>query len=168
MCQRNTSVRTEGEFLTTTCTSHERVSHAYLEYQDNSDSQYRGFRNNIPALCGLIAVFFVCRTIYTRLARPRLAPDNLYRIPFSLAFSSFMLVALHGTSVLKILLILSLNFLIAKVSGKSKTGPILTWIFNIAILFLNETQDGYRYADLHPSLGYLVWFRSSTRGIPVH
>ena len=124
--------------------------------QDNSDSQYRGFRNNIPALCGLIAVFFTSKVVYTRLARPRLAANNLYHIPFSIAFSAFMLTVLHGTSVLKILVILSINYLIATVFGGSKTGPVLTWIFNIAVLFLNETQDGYRYANLHPSLEYLV------------
>jgi hypothetical protein len=35
-------------------------------------------------------------------------------------------------------------------------GPLLTWIFNVLILFANETYGGYRYASFHPSLEVLV------------
>lgn len=82
--------------------------------------------------------------------------ENLYHIPFSLAFSILMLIVLHGTSLIKIVIILSLNYVIAKLCRGSKLGPVLTWIFNAAILFLNETQDGYRFAHVHPSLQYLA------------
>ena len=131
-----------------------------VSFQDNSDSQYRGFRSNIPALLGLITAFFCFKFVYSRLIQPRLTvrqvTDNLHHIPFSLAFSVCMLVALHGTSVLKIFIILSLNYLIAKTCRGSKVGPAVTWVFNAAVLFLNETQEGYRFASIHPSLQYLV------------
>ncbi|KAJ3550711.1 hypothetical protein NM688_g5016 [Phlebia brevispora] len=123
---------------------------------DNSDAQYRGFRNNIPALSGLIVAFFAFKTIYTQVAKFRASAvrftDNLHHIPFSLAFSMLMLIILHGTSVLKIFAILSINYLIAKLGRGSKVAPVLTWVFNGAVLFLNETQDGYRFSSLHHSL----------------
>jgi uncharacterized membrane protein len=40
-----------------------------------------------------------------------------------------MLIGLHGTSIAKVLLILSGNYLIAKTAGKSKLGPLATWVF---------------------------------------
>ena len=67
-----------------------------------------------------------------------------------------MLFGLHGTSAFKVLLILSLNYAIAKTAKGSKFGPIATWIVNAAILFANERYSGYRYGDIFPALGWLV------------
>ena len=127
--------------------------------QDNSDAQYRGFRSNAPALLGLSTVFLACKAIYSKLVTLRMSrqpTDNLHSIPFSLGFSLLMLIVLHGTSILKILAILSLNYAIVKIGRGSRLTPIITWIFNAAVLFLNETQEGYRFSAIHPSLGYLV------------
>ncbi|TFY56821.1 hypothetical protein EVJ58_g7407 [Rhodofomes roseus] len=63
-----------------------------------------------------------------------------------------MLAGLHGASVLKVLLILTGNYAIAKVTKGSKLNPLLTWIFNGVVLFANERNEGYRFAALHPSL----------------
>jgi hypothetical protein len=70
-----------------------------------------------------------------------------------------MLLALHGASILKILLILSFNFAIAKCCGGSRLGPILTWVFNGAVLFANERHSGYLFHSIHPSLGSLVSYK---------
>lgn len=74
-----------------------------------------------------------------------------------------MLVGLHGTSALKILLILCLNYAIAVFSKGSTSGPMLTWVFNILTLFANERNAGYRFATLHPALGTLVRVDASSR-----
>ena len=78
-------------------------------------------------------------------------------IPFTLFFSILAITGLHGTSIPKIGLILLINYAIAKRAGKlPASGPILTWTFNAAILFLNETCDGYRFASLSKHLAFLV------------
>jgi hypothetical protein len=71
-----------------------------------------------------------------------------------------MLLGLHGASILKIFAILALNYSVAKVCKGSKLGPVLTWIFNGAILFANEINSGYQFGNFHPSLELLVSFRA--------
>ena len=79
-----------------------------------------------------------------------------HSVPFLLFFSAVFLVGLHGASIIKVLAILSTNFAITRACGSWKYGPILTWTFNIAILFSNEWNDGYRFDSLHHALGFLV------------
>lgn len=79
-----------------------------------------------------------------------------YIIPYLFVFAVLMLAGLHGTSILKVFTIVSLNYAIAKYTKGSKLNPLLTWIFNGIILFANEQNEGYRYAVLHPSLEILA------------
>jgi hypothetical protein len=81
------------------------------------------------------------------------------RLPFLALFSVAMVAGLHGTSILKILFILTVNYGIAKFTRASAVGPVLTWAFNIAMLFANEIQDGYRFEALHNGLDVLVCLR---------
>ncbi|PCH42536.1 MBOAT-domain-containing protein [Wolfiporia cocos MD-104 SS10] len=138
---------------------HRRLTPGWLfgRQVDNSDAQYRSFRNNIPPLIILSATFLGLKSLYTLLIR-RFRPvqsDNTYLIPYSLVFSILMLLGLHGTSALKIILILSSNYFIARACRGSKVGPVLTWVFNAAMLFANDRFEGYRFASLHSSLGNL-------------
>jgi hypothetical protein len=82
----------------------------------------------------------------------------MYLLPFNFGASIVMLVALHGTSALKIFAILTGNYLISKSCGGSKSGPICSWIFNTVVLFLNDRYSGYRFGDLVSSLAFLVCF----------
>jgi len=85
-----------------------------------------------------------------------LPPQNkIYLVPFILSFAILMLLGLHGPSVLKILAILTINYGIAKTCASSRLGPVLTWIFNMLVLFAIERNDGYRFASLHPYLDVL-------------
>ena len=132
--------------------------------QDNSDAQYRSFRNNIPVLTALIVLSLALKSLYTHVTKlgvsgPR--RDNLYLIPFLVTFSVLFLLGLHGTSIIKVFIILSINYSIAKYLGPSKLSPILTWVFNGVILFANETYSGYKFAPIHPSLELLVRLLSS-------
>lgn len=82
--------------------------------------------------------------------------NHLHLPPFLLGFSTVFLLALHGMNVLKIFLILSVNYGIAKYLGGSKLNPLLTWIFNGAVLFTSEIYSGYPFRSLHTALAPLV------------
>lgn len=69
------------------------------------------------------------------------------RISFDLGFSVLFLLALHGFSALKVLLILYINYTLAT-QLKKEYVPVATWIFNIGILFANELGKGYSYSDI--------------------
>ncbi|KAF5348640.1 hypothetical protein D9758_006745 [Tetrapyrgos nigripes] len=126
---------------------------------DNSDSQYRSFRNNIPILAVVATLFLTLKFAWNRLYALTnsdvLHKDHLHLIPFNLFFSIIFLFGLHGASVVKVIAILLVNYSIAKACGSSKVGPALTWIFNIGILFLNDRYNGYRFGSLLPSLEML-------------
>ncbi|KAJ7752835.1 MBOAT, membrane-bound O-acyltransferase family-domain-containing protein [Mycena maculata] len=120
---------------------------------DNSDAQYRGFRNNfIPLVLGA-GVFLLAKFVRTRLHGA--AKDNLYLLRFNCVASIVMLLALHGTSILKILPILTANYLISKTCGASKAGPICSWIFNVVVIFMNDWHSGYKFGNIMPSLAFL-------------
>ena len=66
------------------------------------------------------------------------------RITFDLYFALVYIFALHGSSVLKIMVILSTNYAIAK-QLKREHLPVATWVFNTGIMFANELCKGYSY-----------------------
>ncbi|KAG6840338.1 hypothetical protein C0991_007339 [Blastosporella zonata] len=104
-----------------------RLSPGWIPYRkvDNSDAQYRGFRNNFWLLTGLASVYLFVKYIWTRLGTST-PPDNTYLFRFKLVCSVLFLFGLHGTSLLKILIILAMNYAIARLCGGSKAGPLLT------------------------------------------
>ncbi|KAK7204414.1 MBOAT, membrane-bound O-acyltransferase family-domain-containing protein [Myxozyma melibiosi] len=113
---------------------------------DNSDAQYSGFRGKIPVLTSAIILHFILRKLSLAFKIPR--------ISFDLGFAAIFLSALHGVSVLKIVAIYSINYSFTRYLP-SKSGMISTWIFCIAILFLNEMYEGYKFGSLLPVLGVL-------------
>ena len=138
---------------------------------DNSDQQYATFRDNVPYLFVVLTLHPLLRRLYdfirntgpTPSAKP--IPDSAdslessaaesstadgrmnQRISFDVGFSVIFLLALHGFSALKVLLILYINYTL--VTGLRKEYvPMVTWIFNIGILFANELGKGYPYSDI--------------------
>ena len=69
------------------------------------------------------------------------------RVSFDFWFAILFVIALHGFSALKIILIIFTNYILAKTMPR-KYVPAVTWIFNIAILFANELGHGYPYARI--------------------
>jgi protein-cysteine N-palmitoyltransferase HHAT len=126
--------------------------------QDNSDAQYRSFRLGLPALAALMATFFALKYAYTRpILRGSSPPTNyLHRVPFYLIFSLLMLIVLHGASVLKVLIILSANYGLAKATGGKRFAVPVTWLFNGGVLLANEWFGGYAFASLHSGFAFLV------------
>ncbi|KAI8887669.1 MBOAT-domain-containing protein [Backusella circina FSU 941] len=116
---------------------------------DNSDAQYAQFRDHIPKLVPLVIAYLIASHF-------KRGNNNKRSQKYSLALSLATIVLLHGTNVLKMLVITGTSFLIGRTLGGSRLNPIFTWIFNLAILFSNEYYDGYRYASLFgPSLEWM-------------
>ena len=85
------------------------------------------------------------------------ADDRLERrLRFDFAFAILFLTVLHGTSALKVLLILYINFSIATKLPPNYVVPA-TWVFGVGTLFANELSGGYPYhkiaAFVSPGLG---------------
>ncbi|KAK5132945.1 hypothetical protein LTR08_008308 [Meristemomyces frigidus] len=123
---------------------------------DNSDSQYSSFRNQVPTMLAIVGSHLLLRRVYEyfttdgktqhdRLAAPEARLRN--RVTFDLAFAAAFVIAMHGVSALKILIILYLNYQVATAVPKKYAG-VATWAFNIGILFANELCRGYRFASM--------------------
>ncbi|KAI5122746.1 hypothetical protein M0805_009831 [Coniferiporia weirii] len=125
---------------------------------DNSDAQYRSFRNNLPLLAAIACTFLLLKSIYLKLFnRTRVSEHGmlLHQLPFIFVFSMLFLLGLHGANALKIFFILCLNYTIGKFFKSSKLTPILTWVFNMGVLFAIERNSGYRFSSLSSSLAFL-------------
>lgn len=133
---------------------------------DNSDDQYASFRDNVPYLFIVMALHPLLRRVFESVYKPdtllsdkvsygRLAEtedtsaDNKFvqRISFDVGFSILFLLALHGSSAVKVLIILYINYNIAT-QLKKEYVLAATWIFNIGILFANELGKGYPFATI--------------------
>lgn len=121
---------------------------------DNSDAQYRGFRDNIPYMALLLMLHPLLRRAYERFSCSKkgttvLSPDVRLnqRITFDAVFAVVFLIALHGISAVKIFAILFINYKIPRALPKP-SAAITTWIFNIAVLFANELCRGYPFANI--------------------
>ncbi|KAF4124893.1 D-alanyl-lipoteichoic acid acyltransferase DltB, MBOAT superfamily [Geosmithia morbida] len=117
---------------------------------DITDAQYNTFRSNIPYMALLLLLHPLLRRVwnsrYPVLGRLRdVGAARLeQRVSFDYAFGLFYLVALHGFSALKVLLILTVNHRLATRLPRQYI-PVATWVFNISVLFANELCTGYRY-----------------------
>jgi protein-cysteine N-palmitoyltransferase HHAT len=133
---------------------------------DNSDAQYRGFRDNVPYMALVVTIHPLCRKLYERLTASRSeslsnvsngsisrgdgrsAEQRLkVRVNFDFAFALLFLLALHGISIVKVLAILWFNYQVATKLPRQYVS-VATWIFNIAILFANELGRGYPLASI--------------------
>ncbi|KIW00408.1 hypothetical protein, variant [Verruconis gallopava] len=147
-------------------------------FQDNSDAQYSSFRDNLPYLAIVLVLHPVLRKLYDSFWRSNsyievkksnghgrnghqltmgltasAAADTrmAQRITFDFYFALMFIVALHGFSSLKVLLILLMNYKIAKNVPKQYI-PTCTWIFNITVLFANELLRGYPFTFVAASI----------------
>ena len=149
---------------------------------DNSDQQYANFRDNIPYLFAVMTLHPLLRRIFESIynAAPTVSSRALpngsdspsgsasesiiadrrmnRRISFDVCFSILFLLALHGFSAPKVLLILYINYTLATRLRKDYV-PVATWIFNIGILFANELGKGYPYGDIADNI--LPWSASA-------
>jgi hypothetical protein len=87
----------------------------------------------------------------------RLFTNLLHLLPVNLVLSLVMVLTLHGSSAFKILLIMTINYLIARNCRGSWFTPVLTWTFNGVVLLANDICHGYQFSSLGSSLSYLVF-----------
>ena len=138
---------------------------------DNSDQQYATFRDNVPYLFVVMTLHPLLRRFFDSvykavpngssktLVNDSVSPNGSVsesavadgrlnqRISFDVGFNILFLLALHGFSAPKVLLILYINYALAT-GLRREYVPVATWIFNIGILFANELGQGYPYSDI--------------------
>lgn len=111
---------------------------------------------NMPYMILLLVFHPLCRKAWNTFYRP--LPKNKtmideaearldQRASFDFSFAIVFLTALHGFSMLKVLIILYLNYNIATGMPR-KYVPIATWAFNVGTLFANDLGNGYHYKDI--------------------
>lgn len=110
---------------------------------DNSDQQYRFFRDNFFLLSGLIVLHCLVRRLATPLLR------ILKRTWFDFGFGILFLFAAHGFNSLRILAHVLTNYAIGRYIPSKKAAVAVTWIYGILTLFIN---DRYRNLSLGSSL----------------
>lgn len=124
----------------------EHLSPGFLRPVDNSDSQYASFRDQAPTLALLMVGHTGLRKLLDQVVR------GTGRVKFDFVFGLIFLAVLHGFGALKVLGIATLTYNVAKLGQKSLLNPAMTWTMIIALLFMNEWHQGYKFAALHPSL----------------
>lgn len=107
---------------------------------DNSDTQYRFFRNNFWLLVGLVAGHVSLRKWIVHVK------GDIERTWFDVGFGVVYLFALHGVNVVKIFLHVFVMYTFAKRVTEVKLAKVLLWVYGIATLFIN---DRYWNASFH-------------------
>ncbi|SPO24530.1 probable GUP1 - Multimembrane-spanning protein essential for proton symport of glycerol [Ustilago trichophora] len=138
--------------------------------RDDSDFQYRSFRDYVPALVGIMGLYLLLSKLftilpsstsarYTRIDSTSAFAPKQNRIPFLTVFTTIFIFALHGFNSLKLLLILFTNYGLAKTLGGMKVAPAIAFAFNIGALFAVHWNDGFDYSHISPALGFLEVFK---------
>lgn len=98
---------------------------------DNSDQQYRFFRDNFLMLFAFMALHKVLRTV--------LQYVGVGRRQFDLGFGLFFLVGMHGFNSLKIVAHVLIMFAIGRTSTKNQiVCQCLLWGYGLSTLFIND------------------------------
>jgi hypothetical protein len=102
----------------------------------------------------LASSYLGCSALYSKFIKPLTSLTV-----FIATFSIVMLMILHGSSTIKILIILGINYKLAKINKSGfleRYWPGMVIVGNMLVLFVNEGNDGYRFAQLHRALDLLV------------
>ena len=144
--------------------------------RDDSDFQYRSFRDYVAALVGIMGVYLALSKLFTLLPastsakytrvdggntsnNSHLATARPNRIAFLAVFTTIFIFALHGFNSLKLLLALVANYGLAKSLGGKRIAPAVAFTFNIATLFAVHWNDGFEYSRISPLLSFLEGFK---------
>ncbi|KAH8736643.1 MBOAT, membrane-bound O-acyltransferase family-domain-containing protein [Ilyonectria robusta] len=119
---------------------------------DASDNQYYVFRKNLPYMCSLLLFHPLLRRVWNAVYPTKRIPQTSQsrldqRASFDYAFAFIFLTALHGSSALKVLFILYINYQLATKLPRRYI-PAATWTFNICTLFANELSNGYQFRNI--------------------
>lgn len=98
---------------------------------DNSDQQYRFFRNNFWLLCTLVASHVCLR----KLANSALSHR---RTVFDFIFGLIFVFVLHGTNVVKIAVNVIVMYLMATRISNFRVARVCLWTYGVLTLFVND------------------------------
>lgn len=112
---------------------------------DNSDAQYRFFRNNFPLLLGLMMIHVV-------LKRFVLKRSNISVLKFDRWFGVIFLMGLHGFNSIRIAMHCGIMFCLLKYVPHKKSAILLTWIYGVSSLFFNDRYRLVKFGSISPIL----------------
>lgn len=123
---------------------------------DNSDSQYRFFRDNLPLLVGLML-------LHTTLKKITCHVTKISKIKFDFGFGLLFLFAAHGVNSLRVLFHLLIMFSIAHIfKRKRMLATLLSWTYGIATLFINDKYRAFPFGEM---AGFLSPLDDAYKGI---
>lgn len=139
------------------------------DLQDDSDFQYKSFRDYFPLLVTLMMGFVLLSKLSERLNRhtyqrvgsgsgPGIAQGNgrPNRLVFLSLFTTAFVLALHGTNSIKLLFVCAVNYSLAKtLGGRAYVAPLALWLWNLTCLFTIHWNSGLPYGRMHPALDWL-------------
>ncbi|ETS62071.1 hypothetical protein PaG_03629 [Moesziomyces aphidis] len=136
--------------------------------RDDSDFQYRSFRDYVPALVGIMGVYLALSKLFTWLPSPAprysrvdaaASTSSPNRKAFLTVFTAIFVFALHGFNSIKLLLVVVANYALSKAVGGTRVAPVAVFGFNVATLFAVHWNDGFEYARISPALAWLEVFK---------
>lgn len=119
---------------------------------DNSDHQYRFFRDNFVLLLGFVAIHKCLRFIAKYF--------KISRLNFDLGFGICFVLCVHGFNCFKILFHVSIAFLITRLlKNKPVIAQTLLWIYCISTLFINDKYRLVKYGQFWSVLSFMDGFK---------
>ncbi|GME93774.1 unnamed protein product [Ambrosiozyma monospora] len=120
---------------------------------DNSDSQYRFFRDNFLLLGGMVLLHQILRRVSFFFKVRRTLFDLVYGV-------SFLFVA-HGFNFIRIIFHVSVMYFFGTFvsSRNKKLALILLWSYGIGTLFLNDKYRQVKFGQIMSSLSFMDSFR---------
>ncbi|VEU19761.1 DEKNAAC100343 [Brettanomyces naardenensis] len=120
---------------------------------DNTDSQYRFFRDNVFLLFALVGAHCAIRRLVGVFV-------DVTRTSFDLVFGLFFLFVIHGFNCFKILFHVSVEFLLGRLSSKNRRLSIaFMWIYGVSTLFINDKYRLIKYGDIFGPLSFMDSFK---------
>lgn len=108
---------------------------------DNSDQQYRFFRDNFWMLVALVVAHVGLRKAVVYAVPHR-------RTVFDAIFGALYVFGLHGANCMRILVHVVVMYAIAKSVSNSKVARVLLWVYGVLTLFLNHWTRQYAIPGL--------------------
>ena len=109
---------------------------------DNSDAQYRFFRDNMALLFELMLAHIVVKKLALYFL-------HVPRLTFDFWFGLIFLVAAHGVNCLRILTHMMLLFSIAHIfRNHRRIAQTLTWVYGVGSLFFNDRYRTYPFGNI--------------------
>lgn len=119
---------------------------------DNSDLQYRFFRDNFVMLLAFVGIHKLLR-IGSRYLK-------IERLDFDLGFGLIFFFVLHGFNCIRILFLLFIAFAITRIFKKRPLlAQILVWVYGISTLFLNDNYRQIKFGQIISQLAFMDSYR---------